>query len=87
MPFHVSQMYFIFGLLVLYWQYLTVAVNFSEEGKYHFNIIYTILKIKLNLFPKNHLFVGCFFSYLDVKLEVALVHLSRHHTLNDFHRH
>lgn len=25
--------------------------------------------------------------YLDVKLEVALVHLSGHHTLNDLHRH
>lgn len=26
-------------------------------------------------------------DYLDVKLEVALVHLSGHHTLNDLHRH
>lgn len=30
---------------------------------------------------------GFWSRYLDVKLEVALVHLSRNHTLNDLHRH
>lgn len=30
-------------------------------------------------------FLFCFHHYLDVKLEVALVHLSGDHTLYDFH--